>query len=41
MSVAHVHPHVSVQMANLADVDVSEEDKIKVLINQSVYDSMK
>ncbi|KAM9346018.1 uncharacterized protein ABDE67_012625 [Symphorus nematophorus] len=28
------------KMANLADADVSEEDKIKVLINQSQYDSM-
>ncbi|KAI3360046.1 hypothetical protein L3Q82_014378 [Scortum barcoo] len=28
------------KMANLADADVSEEDKIKVMINQSSYDSM-
>ncbi|XP_070779201.1 E3 ubiquitin-protein ligase RBBP6-like [Enoplosus armatus] len=28
------------KMANLADADVSEEDKIKVMINQSTYDSM-
>lgn len=28
-------------MANLADADVSEEDKIKVMLNQSTYDSMK
>lgn len=29
------------QMANLVDVDASEEDKIKVMINQSIYDPMK
>ncbi|KAL6102518.1 rbbp6 [Pungitius sinensis] len=28
------------KMANLADVDGSEEDKIKVMINQSTYDAM-
>ncbi|XP_038552141.1 E3 ubiquitin-protein ligase RBBP6-like isoform X3 [Micropterus salmoides] len=28
------------KMANLADADVSEEDKIRVMINQSTYDSM-
>ncbi|XP_071330261.1 E3 ubiquitin-protein ligase RBBP6-like isoform X2 [Trachinotus anak] len=28
------------KMANLADADVSEEDKIKVMLNQSTYDSM-
>lgn len=32
---------VYMQMANLADADVSEEDKIRVMINQSTYDSMK
>lgn len=30
-----------VQMANLADANVSEEDKIQVMINQSIYDSVK
>lgn len=29
------------QMANLADADVPEEDKIKVVLNQSIYESMK
>ncbi|XP_036944540.1 E3 ubiquitin-protein ligase RBBP6-like isoform X3 [Acanthopagrus latus] len=28
------------KMANLADADVSEEDKIKVVLNQSIYESM-
>ncbi|XP_023252896.1 E3 ubiquitin-protein ligase RBBP6-like [Seriola lalandi dorsalis] len=28
------------KMANLADADVSEEDKIKVMLNQSTYDTM-
>uniref|UniRef100_UPI0037E7DCA2 E3 ubiquitin-protein ligase RBBP6 n=1 Tax=Semicossyphus pulcher TaxID=241346 RepID=UPI0037E7DCA2 len=28
------------KMANLAEADVSEEDKIKVMMNQSAYDSM-
>ncbi|KAF1379277.1 hypothetical protein PFLUV_G00174410 [Perca fluviatilis] len=28
------------KMQNLADVDASEEDKIKVMMNQSTYDSM-
>lgn len=32
---------VYMQMANLADVDVPEEDKINLLIKQSTYDSMK
>ncbi len=41
VSVAHMRSCVYVQMANLADADVSEEDKIKVMINQSTYDSMK
>uniref|UniRef100_A0A3Q4BC68 RBBP6 ligase n=1 Tax=Mola mola TaxID=94237 RepID=A0A3Q4BC68_MOLML len=34
------HTCVYVQMANLAVQDVSEEDKIKVLTNQSPYDSV-
>ncbi|KAM4531930.1 E3 ubiquitin-protein ligase RBBP6 isoform 2-T2 [Odontesthes bonariensis] len=29
-----------IQMANLVDADVSEEDKIRVIMNQSSYDSM-
>ncbi|CAG5897568.1 unnamed protein product [Menidia menidia] len=29
-----------IQMANLADADVSEEDKIRVMMNQSTYDPM-
>lgn len=41
VSVAHIHLCVYMQMTNLADADVSEEDKIKVMINQSTYDSMK
>lgn len=41
VSVAHIHSCVYMQMANLADADVSEEDKIKVMLNQSTYDSMK
>nr|XP_019958579.1 PREDICTED: E3 ubiquitin-protein ligase RBBP6-like isoform X2 [Paralichthys olivaceus] len=32
--------HFFSKMTNLADADVSEEDKIKVLQNQSAYDSM-
>lgn len=28
-------------MTNLAFVDASEEDKLKVLVNQSLYDSMR
>lgn len=34
-------PCVYIQMANLAEADVSEEDKIKVMLNQSTYDAMK
>ncbi|KAG7504988.1 E3 ubiquitin-protein ligase RBBP6 isoform X2 [Solea senegalensis] len=32
--------HFFSKMANLADADASEEDKIKVMLNQSIYDSM-
>lgn len=28
-------------MTNLAFADASEEDKLKVLVNQSLYDSMR
>lgn len=32
---------VCMQMANLAEADASEEDKIKVMLDQSTYDCMK
>lgn len=32
---------VYTQMTNLAFVDASEEDKLKVLVNQSLYDPMR
>lgn len=41
MFIAQIHPCVYMQMTNLAEADVSEEDKIKVMLNQSTYDSMK
>ncbi len=39
--VAHIHTRVCMQMANLADADVSEEDKIRVMMNQAICESMK
>lgn len=41
VSLVHMHLCVCMQMANLADVDAPEEDKINVLIKQSTYESMK
>uniref|UniRef100_A0A3Q3JZ25 Retinoblastoma binding protein 6 n=1 Tax=Monopterus albus TaxID=43700 RepID=A0A3Q3JZ25_MONAL len=35
-----MHVSVCMQMANLADADVSEEDKIKTILNQSTYDAL-
>ena len=37
----YINPCLYMQMANLADADVPEEDKIKVVLNQSIYESMK
>ncbi|TKS91742.1 E3 ubiquitin-protein ligase RBBP6 [Collichthys lucidus] len=38
--VAHIHSCTYMQMANLADADVSEEDKLKVILNQNTYESV-
>ncbi|XP_041633570.1 E3 ubiquitin-protein ligase RBBP6-like [Cheilinus undulatus] len=32
--------HIFSEMANLADANISEEEKIKAMLNQSVYDSL-
>lgn len=36
-----IHSCVYMQMANLAHADLSEDDKIKAMMNQSTYDSMR